>query len=341
MSDKSQHFHVTDREAGQTLSAAMRRWLGQISWNDVRAFILCQHVQVNGNLCLDEARRLKVGEVVKVYEHPLAAPASETDVKLRYVDEHLVVVEKPAGMTSERHIEEKNWPTRRKQLQPTLDELLPRIVAKHLGWKVPREEAPKSRADRRQNTQRINLPRLFAVHRLDRDTSGLMVFARTPECSAELVKLFKKHHVQRAYVAVVHGHPEEQKIETWLVRDRGDGLRGSAKEGKEAPESQKAVTHVRPLQKLGPYSVVECRLETGRTHQIRIHMSELGFMICGEKMYTHAPGKRVKRDESGAPRQALHAAELGFVHPMSKEPLIWRMNLPRELADWIRSLQAE
>ncbi len=341
MSNHSEHFHVTSREQGQTLAAAIRRWLGQISWRDVKSLVLGQHVQVNGNLCLDEARRLKPGEVVKVYQHPLAKPADEKDVRIRYVDNHLVVVEKPAGMTTERHPEEKSWPSRRKQLQPTLDEVLPRLLAKHLGWKIPREAAGSAAAKGRRTQPAPKLPRIFAVHRLDRDTSGLMVFARTPEASTALIKLFKKHHVTRAYVAVVHGTPVEQKIETYLVRDRGDGLRGSSPAGKDAEEAQRAVTHVRLMQTIGPYSVVECRLETGRTHQIRIHLAEAGHMLCGEKVYTHKLGEKSQRDESGAPRQALHAAELGFVHPITSEPLIWRMQLPQELADWIRGLAME
>ena len=148
-----------------------------------------------------------------------------------------------------------------------------------------------------------------------------------------------KHAVQRAYVAVVEGSLTAQTIDTWLVRDRGDGLRGSTPQGSAAEGAQHAITHVRPMEQFGAYSVVECRLETGRTHQIRIHLSEIGHRLCGEKTYTHALGQKAKPDASGAPRQALHAAELAFAHPISGQALRFRMPLPTELKEWLLRLQ--
>src|SRR6185295_2064889 len=137
-------------------------------------------------LCLDEGRRLTEKDVVKVWEQPLARPVTASDVRIVFVDEHLVVVDKPAGMTTLRHAEERHWPARRKQLQPTLDEALPLVLAKKLGMRVKNEEEGaqrprrQSRAPERRQPQ-PKLPRVRAVHRLDRDTSGLMVFARTPQ----------------------------------------------------------------------------------------------------------------------------------------------------------------
>ena len=151
--------------------------------------------------------------------------------------------------------------------------------------------------------------------------------------------MFAKHEVQRAYVAVVYGHVEVQTIETWLVRDRGDGLRGSSPADAEAEGAQRAVTHVRPMEQLEGYTIVECRLETGRTHQIRIHLSEIGHRLCGEKVYTHAPGAKPLEETSGAPRQALHAAELAFLHPMTGKAMRFRMPLPRELKTWLLQLR--
>ena len=170
-----------------------------------------------------------------------------------------------------------------------------------------------------------------------------MVFARTPQAEQALVRLFSKHKIERAYVAVVHGAVEEQTIHTWLVRDRGDGLRGSSPLGKEAPESQEAITHVKPLETFAAggqtYSLIECRLETGRTHQIRIHLSEVGHMLCGEKTYTHQSGEKPQRDFSAAPRQVLHAAVLGFVHPVTGEQIAFRTRLPQDLQEWLARLK--
>src|SRR5258707_8556520 len=126
----SQVFHVDPREANLTIAAALRRWLAGKSLSDVRRLLSSRHVTVSGNLCLDEGRRLKEQEVVKILAHPAAAPPREADVRIRFLDAHLVVVEKPAGMTTLRHPEERLWPKRRKQLQPTLDEMLPRIIEK-------------------------------------------------------------------------------------------------------------------------------------------------------------------------------------------------------------------
>jgi 23S rRNA pseudouridine1911/1915/1917 synthase len=283
--------------------------------------------------------------VVKVLERSLAAPASAADIKLVHLDEHLLVVQKPAGVTTLRHRAETDLPMRRKQLQPTLDELLPRVLAQHLGVRMPPDTNPTRQRGSRQpgpNRRRTSIdPRLRvrAVHRLDRDTSGLMVFARTPAAEQKLVRMFAKHAVKRAYVAVVHGSLEAQTIDTWLVRDRGDGLRGSTPLGEAAAGSQRAITHVRPMEQFGKYSIVECRLETGRTHQIRIHLAEIGHLLCGEKTYTHAIGGKPQADSSGAPRQALHAAELAFTHPITGQALRFRMPLPADLKEWLLRLR--
>ena len=341
------NYHIRSELAGSTLSGALKKLLTGKTWGEVKSLISRRHVQVNGNLCLDEGRRLTEKDVVKVWEQPLAKPATASDVRILHVDEHLVVVEKPAGMTTLRHAEERTWPARRKQLQPTLDEALPRVLAKKLGMTVVEREGHKTRprAPRRGMPRRPpqRLPRVRAVHRLDRDTSGLMVFARTPQAEQALVRLFSQHKIERAYVAVVHGKIEAQTIRTWLVRDRGDGLRGSSPQGKDAEGAQEAITHVKPVESFQAggetYSVIECRLETGRTHQIRIHLSEIGHMLCGEKTYTHLPGEKPRHDTSAAPRQALHATVLGFVHPVTGEQLTFRTRLPQELAQWLTRLK--
>ena len=152
--------------------------------------------------------------------------------------------------------------------------------------------------------------------------------------------MFAKHAVQRAYVAVAHGRVEAQTIDTWLVRDRGDGLRGSSPLGEAAGGAQRAITHLRPLEHLPGYTIVECRLETGRTHQIRIHLSERGHMLCGEKTYTHQTGGKPQNDASRAPRHALHAAELALVHPITNQPLRFQMPLPKDLREWLLKLRA-
>ncbi len=318
----AQTFRVTAPQANQTLAAALRQWLPGQSWGQVRKLIASRRISVSGNVCLDPARRLKADEVVKLLGASAPLPPKEEDVKIRHLDAHVIVVEKPAGMTSIRHPEEDDWPARRKQLQPTLDELLPRVLARH--------EA------KRKRPKRGPLPAVRPVHRLDRETSGLMVFARTVEAERHLGKQFRKHSVHRRYLAVVRGDVEAQTIDTRLVRDRGDKRRGST----TLPGvGKRAVTHVKPLEKLNGYTLVECRLETGRTHQIRIHLAEKGHPLCGEKVYNQPLFQPPIPDESGAPRLVLHAAELGFEHPITGAALSFSMPMPADLTRFIEGLR--
>jgi 23S rRNA pseudouridine1911/1915/1917 synthase len=343
------NYHLASEHDGLTLAAALKRLLADRSWSQVRKLIAERRVQVNGNLCLDAERKVRSGDVVKLLEHSVAPPVSADDVRLAYVDEHVVVVQKPAGVTTLRHREETDLPHRRKQLQPTLDELVQRRLAEHLGIQSDDEHinpkrqrrtfSRRTERHRGRSLQRDKRLAIRPVHRLDRDTSGLMVFARTAEAEQKLIRMFARHEVQRAYVAVVYGRLEAQTFDTWFIRDRGDGLRGSTPLGESAEGALRAITHVRPMEHLLTYTIVECRLETGRTHQIRIHLSEIGHRLCGEKLYTHLPGQPPQADTCGAPRQALHAAELAFVHPITNQPLRFRMPLPRDLKEWLLKLR--
>jgi 23S rRNA pseudouridine1911/1915/1917 synthase len=346
----AQTYHLAAEHEGLALPQVLKRLLPKQSWSQIRKLIAGRHVQVNGNLCLDEGRRVRAGDVLKLADHPLAKPADMSDIRIVYLDEHLVVVQKPAGVTTLRHREETDLPQRRKQLQPTLDELLPQVLAAHLGIRSKldppggRGSGSKSARPAKERSRNIATdPRLVIrpVHRLDRDTSGLMVFARTAVADQRLVRMFAKHVVQRAYVAVAHGRVEAQTIDTWLVRDRGDGLRGSSPLSEAAEGARRAITHLRPMEYLPGYTIVECRLETGRTHQIRIHLSERGHMLCGEKTYTHQVGGKPQDDTSRAPRHALHAAELAFLHPITNQPLRFQMPLPKDLRDWLPRLRTK
>lgn len=326
MKPGAQVFHVAGEHANQTLAAALRSWLPEgRSWSDVRRLVQGRQVQIDGNLCMDPGRRLKPREVVRLLEHPAAAPPREEDVRIRYVDQHLVVVEKPAGMTSVRHAEEQHWPARRRQIQPTLEDVLPRILAK--------KGSRPATGDARRSSR---TPPVRPVHRLDRETSGLMVFARTVPAERHLGQQFRSHTTGRSYLAIVQGLVAGRSIESQLVRDRGDGRRGSTR---EPDVGKRAVTHIEPLEKLTGYTLIRCRLETGRTHQIRIHLAETGHPICGERVYNKPLGKPATTDTSSAPRLALHAAELSFEHPTSGRIMEFEMPLPQDLAAFLEHLR--
>ena len=313
-------FTVAPQEAGFTLAKVLRSRLGGPSWGDVRKLIAARRVKVGDAICSDEARRLKENEVVVLLEHPKPLPRTAHPERLvvRHLDEHVVVVEKPSGVNTVRHPAELEWSESRRELDPTLEDLTQWAVAHQLG-----------RAAR-------DLPRLRIVHRLDKETSGLVVFARSVLAERELGLQFKKHTVARRYLAVVPGFISAQTIRSRLVEDRGDGRRGSTQlpgVGKEA------VTHVSVEERLPGYTLVACRLETGRTHQIRIHLSEAGHPVCGDKVYVKRFGGEVYDDKSEAPRLALHATELGFTHPASGEQSHWSMPLPADLQKFVERLR--
>jgi 23S rRNA pseudouridine1911/1915/1917 synthase len=241
-------------------------------------------------------------------------------------------------MTTLRHATERNWPAARKALQPTLDEVVGRLLQEKERVGRQRGKARQPHADAGQ--------KIISVHRLDRETSGLLVFARTRQAADALIEQFSAHTVDRVYQAIVVGHPLARRIATQLVRDRGDGLRGSTT---EPTAGKPAVTHIRPLERIGDYSLLECRLETGRTHQIRIHLAEIGHPVCGDRKY--APRADVAIDDrskhSGCSKQpgccgplALHAAELGFTHPRTGERVKFEMPMPKELQKFLDRLRA-
>ena len=217
---------------------------------------------------------------------------------------------------------------RRKQRQPTIDELVSQILRRRRGTRL--------RAGQRQAGKRLRPPRVRLVHRLDRDTSGVMVLATSAEAERLLVQMFGKHAIHRVYHAIAQGRVEEQTLESYLVRDRGDRRRGSTTLPKVG---QRAVTHVRPLEYLDGYTLVECRLETGRTHQIRIHLAEAGHPLCGEKVYNQPLFKKRIIDTSGAQRQALHAAELGFKHPITGQEMMFKTPLPADMEKLLEKLR--
>lgn len=310
---------VGPEQAGRTLAAILRSHLPERSWNQVRGLIAGRQVKVNGELALDPARRLKEGDKVEFLPRPAAQPPIQNNIAIRHFDEHIVVVEKPSGIATVRHPSERGWSERRKALTPTLEDLVPKLIAAKEGR--PRKGP---------------LPRLRVVQRLDKETSGLVVFACTVTAERNLGKQFHAHTVLRRYLAVVRGHLPTQTVRSFLVRDRGDGRRGSTK---VAGQGKEAITHIEVIERLAGYTLLSCRLETGRTHQIRIHLAEQGHPVCGEKVYNRKPGEEPKEDRSRAPRLALHAAELGLEHPAGGKFLQWEMPLPPDLEAFVQRLR--
>ena len=180
------------------------------------------------------------------------------------------------------------------------------------------------------------------VHRIDKDTSGLLAVAKNEEAQLKLAKQFFDHSIDRRYNAIVWGDmPEDEgTVESFIGRDPGDRLRFRSVEDEE--RGKRAVTHWKVLERFGFVTLVECKLETGRTHQIRVHMSQLGHPIFNDERYGGAEIRKgtiyakyrqfIQNCFAICPRQALHARTLGFVHPRTGEWLQFDSTLPEDMA---------
>jgi len=316
---KNIQHKVSPENEGATLATIVRNLKPELSWSRIKKLIAQGHIKISNDVCLDPARRVRTAEDVELLVKPDGKASDKQEITIRFLDEHLVVVEKPPGVNSVRHPAERTWKESRKSLSPTLEDL----VTKQIGFLTKKGAKSKS-------------SRLRVVQRLDKETSGLLVFARTADAERGLGMQFFNHSVERKYLALIPGTIAPQSIESILVRDRGDGRRGSA------PFSQpgkKAVTHVHIVEKFQAFTLVGCQLETGRTHQIRIHLAEKGSPVCGEKVYRTTVNGSILPDGSGFPRLALHAAELGFIHPISGEPMHWNMALPEDFSKLLQQLR--
>jgi 23S rRNA pseudouridine1911/1915/1917 synthase len=284
-----------------------------VAWS--RAKKLCEdgRVTVNGERCLDPAARVPANAVVVVDQHaPRHRAGALPESAIVFYDRDVVVVEKPAGMLSVA-----DEPGNKETLGNHARTLLRRVAGKGDDGA------------------------LGVVHRLDRDTSGLLVFARNAAAHRNLQAQFRTHDVDRVYQAIAHGEVLAARVETDLVLDRGDGLRGSfghfrRAKGEPPADARHAVTMIKPVAPLNGATLVECRLETGRQHQIRIHLSELGHPLVGERVYIR-DYEGVKIDSE---RPMLHAQVLGFVHPRTGKHVVFERPAPEDFQEMLEMLKA-
>lgn len=315
---------VTAAQHGQTVAAVVRALLPGLPWSRARGLVRDGRVQRDGQTLTDPAMRVHTGQTIAVLAR--AVRPRDPAIVLLHVDPDVVVVDKPAGLVSVPY-----EPTDR-------DTLLHRAHA----------------ALRRHEGGR-HLPPLRVVQRLDKDTSGALVFARTRRAERGLSEQFRRHSVHRRYLALCYGQARTATHETWIAVDRKSGRRGSVRgPGPRPGQARRAVTHVtvqesfaaRDLRWTDASSVpgitlVACTLETGRQHQIRIHLGEQGTPLVGERVYDrHYDGPRLQAFIEGRGRPMLHAARLGFVHPTRDLTLRFDSDLPSDFADLLRQLRA-
>ncbi|MCU0692819.1 MAG: RluA family pseudouridine synthase [Polyangiaceae bacterium] len=302
-------FKVGTEHDGACLDAALRYALQGASWNRVRSHIRTGKVTVDGRTEIDPSCRVRAGQQVH-FRMNAPRPASETRLAsdaVVLVDAHVVVVRKPPGVSTV-------------PFEPGEQGTLRDLVRAWLN------RTAKQRHDRQTGD-------LGVVHRLDKETSGLLVFTRSLEAKRVLGNQLRRHTMRRRYLAIAHGKVQAATLRSRLVANRGDGLRGSTR---DPGRGQEAITHVRPMQTLRGATLVSCQLETGRTHQIRIHLAEAAHPLVGERVYTRGlPGPFLQ-----APRLMLHAAMLGFDHPATGEAVLFEEPMPNDMQQLIASLAA-
>jgi 23S rRNA pseudouridine1911/1915/1917 synthase len=299
------NYRPRDPERELTLAAALRQRLAHRSWSDVRRLCESGKVRVDGRLVLDAATRVRRGQELTVDMNAPRPRPERAGFRIAFEDAHLVIIEKPAGVSS--------VPYERKETGTALD--LIREAWRHAG-------------------KRATATPLYTVHRIDKDTSGLLCFAKTRLAERALHQVFQRHAATRAYVAVAHGDVRSGRIESRLVADRGDGIRGSTQ---RSGQGQRAITHVTAERRLRGATLCRVRLETGRTHQIRIHLAEAGHPLVGETVYVR-DFLRGGGQLLPAERLLLHAETLGLPHPVTGAPIELRAALPPDFAAAVERL---
>lgn len=320
---------VGPEQAGQRLDKALALLAGEISRARLQQVIKEGGVSLNGAVFRDGSRKVVEGDTIALVM-PAAKPADPVgqDIPLNvvYEDEHLIVIDKPAGLV----------------VHPAgghEDGTLVNALIAHCGESL-------------SGIGGVRRPGI--VHRLDKDTSGLLVVAKNDRAHQKLAKQFADHGrtgpLQRAYLAIAWGVPRlrEGTIDAPIERStRNREKMTVVKEGR----GREAITHIELLKRFPPLlkgldeteplaSLIECRLETGRTHQIRVHMSHIGHPLLGDQLYGSGFATKAVRLPADAQaalatlgRQALHAAILGFEHPASGEEMLFESEPPEDFAN--------
>jgi 23S rRNA pseudouridine1911/1915/1917 synthase len=292
---------------GVTVAAFVKARTG-VAWSVAKRHVTSGKVFVDGERVTAIDYRLAPGQQVELQ---MAAPKPRDPTRegeLVFDDAHVVVLDKPAGVSS--------VPYEDRETGTAMDLI-------RGAW-------------RRQGKQATVVP-LHVVHRIDRATSGLLMFAKTKRAEQGLAAQLRTHTMERMYICVAHGTMTSRRIESFLVADRGDRIRGSTS---ETHRGKRAVTHVEvPTDdneiRLRGATLCHVRLETGKTHQIRIHFAEAGHPLVGESVYIRDYPHRL----IDSPRLMLHAATLGFVHPVTDTSVALASPLPPDFLAMVERLR--
>lgn len=287
---------------GWRLDRALADSVSTLSRERIKALISAGHVRGSKGLARDPALKITGSLEFEInIPDPVAAHNVAQDIALDIVfeDDHLLIVDKPAGLVV--HPAAGNY-----------DGTLVNALLHHC-------------AGRLSGIGGVARPGI--VHRIDKDTSGLLVVAKTDPAHEGLSAQFARHSIERRYKAIVSGVPTSGTVDAPLARSPYDRKKVAIQ-----PRGKRAVTHYRLLKPLKDAALVECQLETGRTHQVRVHMSSIGHPLLGDPVYGRVGHRhRVLLKELNFARQALHAAVLGFVHPVTSETLQFESEMPADM----------
>ena len=301
--------------AGQRLDSALARVMPEHSRTRIKGWIEAGAVQVNGRACkprdvVEAGSRVRVQTTIDEAAQPKVLPEAIA-LRLIHEDPDVLVIDKPAGL-----VVHPGAGNPRHTLQNALLGLDPKLAA---------------------------LPRAGLIHRLDKDTSGLLVVARTPEAQTSLSRQLEARSMAREYVAACVGvMTGGGTIDEPIGRHRGDRLRMAIR-----ASGRPAVTHYRVLERFRAHTYLSVKLETGRTHQIRLHLSHIKYPIVGDPKYGGRFGlprgatQALIESLRGFKRQALHAATLGFDHPRSGKRLTLQSPVPPDFAQLLEVLRAD
>ncbi|MGH1420816.1 MAG: RluA family pseudouridine synthase [Hyphomonas sp.] len=328
-------FSVDAEDAGKRLDSFLSERSDSLSRSRAKTLVKEGAVACDGAVTLDPRKAVVEGQCY-VLQVPTPIPAvpepEDIPLDILFEDEHLIIVNKPAGMTV--HPAPGSW-------TGTLVNALLHHCAGQLSG-IGGVERPG------------------IVHRIDKLTTGVMVSAKTEAAHNGLAALFASHDIDRVYRAITRGAPRPLSgtVDEHLARSKADRKKMAVMRNPEGAKARHAVTHYKGIETFGlrakgtgepAAALIECRLETGRTHQIRVHMSHIGAALIGDPVYGRskgisAYGSGPSYDAAMAaaralPRQALHAAVLGFQHPITKEALRFEAPLPDDMSDLLTLLR--
>jgi 23S rRNA pseudouridine1911/1915/1917 synthase len=306
--DSNIDARMTEAQSGMRLDRALADVLPDLSRERIKSLILGGHVRGrDGKAATNPSMKVAPESRFALdVPAPRAADAQPEDIPLviAYEDAHLIVVDKAAGMVV--HPAAGN-----------LDGTLVNALLAHCKGQL---------------SGIGGVARPGIVHRIDKDTSGLMVVAKSDQAHEGLARQFKDHSIRRVYQAIVNGLPTKLAgtVDTWIGRSDGDRKKMAVqREGR----GKHAITHYKVVQRMHGSALIECRLETGRTHQVRVHMAHLGHPLLGDPAYGRQTRHRELLQTLGFQRQALHAARLGFIHPVDGSDLDFASSMPRDMQE--------